>query len=329
MGNIGDVMVKFKFSGAFAFIGLLMAMTGVACAAPVQETISVKRLDDSVITAYISHDPNFPKQSVLLVLQGSNCESVAPIGGTDQLPRLGDADMAQMSIEKYALSPANTGANKAQCPADYLAHNSIDQRLQDVLSAMNYLRYQAPWWNGRLYLMGTSEGATVAAVSGTLIPETRGIILINGSIGRPFRDGWADAMAASVGGDKAAEAEVRAEAAKTWDKARHNPTPDEEAFGKGNTLLWWRSIIDIRPSNLLIQIPTPILLLQSDHDEMTPIASARAVEAQFKAVGKSNLSYVELKGLTHGLRTLDGKPAWAPVLKQVTDWLKQQDATAH
>lgn len=231
---------------------------------------------------------------------------------------------ARLDIEKYGLSEAHNGDGEKPCPTDYLQHNTIDQRVMDVLSVVADLRTTAPWWNGQLFVMGTSEGATVAALSGPYIPETRGIVLINGSIGRPFRDGWADAMAASVVSSGGKAEDARKEASETWEKARRDPSWSEEAFGNGNTLKWWASIIDVRPSNTLKLTRAPILLMQSDHDEMTPVASARAVVDDFKKSGLHNLTYVELPGLTHGLRTVGGQPGWEPVLDRVRVWMSEQ-----
>ncbi len=287
----------------------------------------IQRADDSVITAYVERPVGTVKQPLLLVLQGSICEDVGP-HGSDRMDFALPTGFACLDIEKYGISETSKGAEDKPCPAEYLQHNSIDQRVLDVLTVIAYLRTRASWWNGRLFLMGTPEGATVAAMSGSLLPETRGIVLINGSIGRPFRDGWSDAMAASVKAGGGNPDEARVEATSTWDKARSDPKWSEEAFGNGNTLKWWASIIDLRPSNTLKLTRAPILLMQSDHDEMTPVESARTVVDGFKQAGLNNLTYVELPGLTHGLRTADGKPGWEPVLKRIRTWLFVQEKQA-
>lgn len=296
-----------------------------AAGPPTVTKLSVMRPDDSAITAYVERTETPEKQSLLLVLQGSICESVAPDGG-DRMDFEAPPGFARLDIEKYSLGETAglQGDGASACSEMYLRHNTIDQRVWDVLGVVAHLRREAGWWNGKLFLMGTSEGATIAALAGPLMPETRGIVLVNGSIGRPFREGWADAMARSVaagGGDENAVVQVRALADQVWEEARAAPRWDRQEFGDGNTLKWWASIIDIRPSNQLLLTDAPILLMQADHDEMTPVSSARAVKQQFEAQQRDNLSYVELEGLTHGLRTLDGEPGWAPVLSRIRDWL--------
>jgi len=305
-----------------------LLLSQAAAGAPAVETLMIRRADDSAMAVYLEGRAAGARQSVLLVLQGSQCGSVAP-DGDDRLGYTSPRSLVRMDIEKYAISPANQGSQTKPCPEDYLAHNSVDQRVLDVLLAVAHLREQAPWWNGRLYLMGTSEGATIAALAGPLIPETRGIVTINGSVGRPFRDGWADAMVASVaaaGGGAKEQEEARREAEDTWRQVRAEPTPAKQAFGNGNTWLWWASIIDKQPSNALLLTGAPILVMQADHDEMNPVAAGRAVAETFRKAGKNNLTYVELAGLTHGLRKLDGTPGWEPVMAKVSDWITAQEA---
>lgn len=308
------------------YIAALLFASGTPANPDPVQTIIVPRADDSAIKAYVQRRSNQGNQSVLLVLQGSQCSDVGP-GGSDRLTIALPDNMARLDVEKYGIDRASNGNGEKPCPPDYLANNSIQQRMGDVLSVISFLRTRASWWNHKLYLMGTSEGATVAAMTGPLMPETKGIVLINGSIGRPFRDGWADAMARAVAKDGGAEAEqaARLEAEATWAKARAEPRHDIEVFGKGNTLKWWASIIDLRPSNQLLLTDAPILLMQADRDEMTPVASARAVVEQFRKAGKANLTYVELPGLSHGLRQMDGTPGWRPVLDQVEAWLVERD----
>ena len=307
-------------------LALLMACQGAWAAAP--ESLSVQRADDSQISAFVERADVAGKQSVLLILQGSQCMDVAP-GGVDHMKFELPPGIARLDIQKYGITPQVNGNDRKSCPALYLANNTVQQRIADVLAVVADLRLHASWWNGKIYLMGTSEGATVAAMAGPLLPETRGIVLINGSIGRPFRDGWADAMVASVkkgGGNLKAQQAVLKEAQATWKRARLEPRSDVQVFGVGNTLKWWASIIDLRPSNQLLLSAAPVLLMQGDSDEMTPVQSARGVAQQLRDGGKTNLQYVELAGLNHGLRRADGQPGWQPVMQQVREWLSEQDS---
>ncbi len=308
-------------------LSVVGALYGLAILTPVAraEPLRVTRLDDTTIDAYLDRGAAPGKQSILLAFQGSKCSTVAP--GGDRLPLPAPPSVARLYIEKYAVTPETE--TKA-CPASYLANNTVDGRVLDALTVIAHLRANAPWWNGRLYLAGVSEGAVVAAITGSLAAETRGLILINGPVGQPFREGWAGLMAESVragGGDAAAVQAARDEAERTWTRARTTPTT-ETAFGDDNTLRWWASIIDVRPSNILVNVRAPILIMQSEKDEMSPPAAARMVVERFKAAGKTNLTYRELPGLNHGLRDAQGKPGFGPVLAEAGAFLARAEAAA-
>lgn len=288
------------------------------------EPLSVPRLDDSTIDAYIDRGTAAGQQSILLSFQGSRCTTVAP--GGDRLPIKTPPSVALLHIEKYAVTPI---VKAEACPAAYLANNTTHGRVLDALTVVAHLRANAPWWNRRLYLAGVSEGAVVAAITAGLAAETQGVILINGPVGQPFREGWTELMVESVragGGDAAAQTAVREEAAATWAKARATPTV-ETFFGDDNTLRWWASIIDLKPSNVLVNVSAPILLMQSEKDRMSPPVAARAVVDRFKSAGKTNLTYRELPGLDHGLRDAHGKPRYEPVLAEAGAFLSRLEAS--
>lgn len=304
----------------------LLAAFALLAATPVYaEPLKVQRLDDSFIDVYVDQPTGGARAGILLVFQGSECTSVDPQG--DRFPFALPDKVVRMDIQKYGITPDRQRDDQGQCPTDYLENNTIDSRVLDALTVLSWLRGNAPWWDGRLFVAGASEGATLAAIVGSLSPETEGLILINGSIGRPFREGWADAVASAVeseGGDADAVEAARAETAAGWEQARATPTV-ETYQGASNTLRWWRSIIDLRPLNLLVHMRKPVLLMQSEMDEMTPVASARE-SAQRLAEANPQFTYVELPGLNHGFRDAEGRPQYQMVLPILNDALAAQAA---
>ncbi len=296
-------------------------------ASPQNISIRVQRLDDSYIDAYLNLPEDDGKASILLVFQGSECTSVDPEG--DRFPFSLPRNVVRLDIQKYGISPERQRNEAGHCPSDYLENNTIDGRVLDALTVLSHLRASAGWWDGRLFVAGASEGATIAAIVGSLAPETRGLILINGSIGRPFSEGWTEAVLAEItrqGGDAETLAAARREIGATWEKARETPT-SETYEGASNTLRWWRSIIDLRPLNLLINFRHPILLVQSERDQMTPAASARAAAARL-ARENPNFTYLELPGLDHGFLDADGQPQYEQVLPRLDAELARQASLA-
>lgn len=308
--------------------GLLAAVCGVlwtpatAWSADRTERLQLRRLDDTTIDAYLDRGRGTGGQALALLLQGSGCGSVAPPDAALNGMLQANAQLATLRIEKPGVSA--TSDEKA-CSAEYLAQNTIQARVMDVLSVVAHLRGQAPWWNRRLYVIGASEGATVAAISGALAAETRGVVLVNGSIGIPFREGWTEAVSAQAekAGGQAAREQARAQADEAWKRARANPTT-ETVFGESNTLRWWASMIDLRPSNLLLQVSAPVLLFHAERDQMTPVRSARAVVEAFKKAGKENLTYRELPGADHGM----GRREWNTIVPEVRTMILEQERRA-
>lgn len=306
-------------------IGPALAFAMLASTPVRAEPVRVQRLDDSFIDVYVEPPADGGRAGILLVLQGSECTSVHPDG--DRFPFTLPAGVVRMDIQKYGVTPDLQRDAEGACPAEYLANNTIDGRVLDTLTVLTWLRSNAPWWDGRLFVAGASEGATIAAIVGSLAPETEGMILINGSIGRPFREGWADAVASAVsaqGGDAAAIDGARAETAQAWERARATPTV-ETYQGASNTLRWWRSMIDLRPLNLLVNVRTPIVLVQAERDEMTPVQSARAAASRLSEVNP-RFTYVELEGLNHGFRDAEGRAQYQRVLPRLDAALAEQAA---
>lgn len=308
------------------FLWTLAACCAALTTAAHAEVLNIPRLDDSHIHAYVEPPAAGDRAGLLLVFQGSECSSVRPDG--DRFPYDLPEGIVRLDIEKYGVNAAQEGVGEA-CPAAYLANNTIDGRVMDALTTLAWLRANAPWWDGRLFVAGASEGATVAAIVGALSSHTQGVILVNGSIGRPFREGWADAVAASVaagGGDAETVVQARAEVEATWDKARVSPTV-ETYQGASNTLRWWRSIIDLRPINLLSNVDAPVLLVQSELDQMTPVASARTA-AERLGQSKANFTYLEFPGLDHGFQDAEGRPQYQKVLPPLNAALAEQVAAS-
>lgn len=309
-----------------SLVALWSLSAGVTLAEPVN--LKVQRLDDSFIDVWIDPPAEGAKAGIVLMFQGSECLSVAP--GGDRIPLTLPAGVVRMDIEKYGITPEAQRAEDGTCPADYLANNTIDGRVIDAMTVLAHLRSHAEWWDGRLFVGGLSEGATLAAIVGALASETEGVMLVNGSVGRPFREGWAESVVNAVreeGGDAATIEQALAEVEATWVRARATPTTATYE-GPSNTLRWWRSMIDLRPVNLLLNLDAPILLVQSELDEMTPVASAREVVRRFEARGRTNLTYREFAGLDHGFRDTQGRPQYMPLLQVLNETLAAQVAAS-
>jgi pimeloyl-ACP methyl ester carboxylesterase len=92
---------------------------------------------------------------------------------------LQDACPADAKGLPFALPPAVVRLEPPACENGLPP--SVRERVLDVLTLAAHLREEAPWWNGRLYLVGSGEGAEVAAAAAALAPGVDGVVLVNGA----------------------------------------------------------------------------------------------------------------------------------------------------
>lgn len=284
-------------------------------ALPSLKAYPVLRLDGSVIDASLSV-PASRKSATVLVLQGSNC-----VSERDSLSSLVEPwrnRYAFLYIEKPGLSSTSD-----RCSAEYLAQNTIDQRMWDILRVVQKLRSE-PWWNHKLYVIGGSEGGLMAGLTAANIPETRRVAILSFGGGLTMGEWWPKIAAAGVKketGSEAAAAAEQADAVETFQRARMSPSHAEIYDGDGNTLAWWASIIDIRLQNTLLDLSIPILIVHGEADEFAPIEGARLVADAFQKQGKRNLAFRELPKLNHSFADANGHSFLEGTYTSSLEWL--------
>ena len=125
----------------------------------------LERPGDSDITFYLDkRNPDQTAQPIVLVLQGSDCNTT-----TRQLttiyPKVAPGHVSLL-IEKYGITAdlPYMVDERDDCPSAYLKHNTVSQRVMDVLSVIAELRKTADWWNRELVVIRGSMGAMVATL---------------------------------------------------------------------------------------------------------------------------------------------------------------------
>ena len=147
----------------------LLLLSLLAAAPARAETLLLKRLDDSEITVELEPPAEGERAAVAVLLPQVVCED----GEAEATP---PGVTAPKGTARLAI-----GAGDADCGA------SVERRALDVLTVLAHLRNRAPWWNGRMHLVGLDDGATVAALAGSLAPETESLVLIEPPAARSSR----------------------------------------------------------------------------------------------------------------------------------------------
>jgi pimeloyl-ACP methyl ester carboxylesterase len=173
---------------------------------------------------------------------------------------------------------------------------------------------------GPIILMGTSEGADVAASVAARTPDVTHLILVAGG------GGWTQAEefrhVVEQGTVRLPEVDSVDDLEQKFAEIRRSPDADREWFG--HPYRRWASYLFERASDQLIALDIPILLIHGSADTSVPVESARALRDRFAAAGKTNLRYIEYANVDHSLKDTISGTTVRPLLEiDTVEWLAE------
>lgn len=282
------------------------------------ETLSLEQADGLRLYYYLDV-PAAPQPAPLVViLQGSECLRVEHKYGP-MIEQLNQAGVGVLRIEKPGLTPTTP---IGQCPPEYLQKNTLDRRLWDVLRVLAELRGN-PGWNGRLALVGGSEGGMLVGLLAPLVPEARAAVILSSGGGLSFDQELKLMIATHMRSqgappDKVAEEQGKLE--EVFQLARREPSTTREWGSDGklarNTYLWLSRALDLSIWRALLAYQGPILVVHGTADASTPVESARELERRFLEAGRGNLELRLDPGGQHGPRP--------EVIQESLDWVVEK-----
>lgn len=307
----------FRYSTA-GIIGLLLSVVSFSAIAEEQKVL--KRTDGSVINWYLEKPQTTERTGLIILAQGSGCQSVATSENM-KLARSAFPELIALTVDKYGVE---TGDNPPDpfdkgCSATFRAHHTMTQRVEDYLQVLESLK-QAPWWNGQLVLFGGSEGGDIAA---RLAAKTKAdaVILMSTGGGTSFGEMVKQSMEGEMLLNKVPK-EHWPQVDKEFAHARANPQSNET--WAGSSYRFWADAIDHRPVDAMLQSDAALLLIQGSADTSTPVSNARMTLDAFDEAKRCNLTYWEFAGYSHGMQDAQGTSRMADVLAQAGFWLKKQ-----
>lgn len=283
--------------------------------------LKAQRLDGSSIQFYLTRPSTGLPVPLLLILQGSSCSSIykSALGAGRFVEQ---NKIARLDIEKFDLNKDATS-----CPLGYLNNNTIDQRIADSLRVMQVLRdTSSSWWNGKLMIVGGSEGGTIAPILASYIPETTKLVVMAGGTGWTMRESMPFLLEKELRSKGADEQTIDSELKNMetiFDDVIKNPTSTKVYNGNTNTYKWWNSILNLRPRNFMIDLKIPILMVHGDVDSACPVESARATADAFKTSAKTNFKYIEYPGLDHHWNDSAGQSHANQIFTDVFTWVSR------
>jgi len=298
-------------------------LASVSAAAATPQVQYLDRHDGSSIGYYLRQaDSERPSDSLLVVVQGSDCNSVTRIERIEQVARaLPQSDL--LTVEKYGIDaalPYSTDVDRTDCPAAYLQHDRLSQRVADLKAVISRLSRA----NGyrKVVVIGGSEGAVVANMLAASGAPIHAVIAFNGG-GRLFLDD----VLHSIRLDPSLSASAREESVQGFRGfGKHVMTaPEADLVVSGHGVRWWQEVLRLDQLAVLRKTRIPVLIMQGEADSSVSPAAVTGMIKQLQRAGRSNIHYKAYAGLDHGMQSADGASQLTRVVDDMRDWLGAMD----
>ncbi|RWT34208.1 alpha/beta hydrolase family protein [Aeromonas caviae] len=283
-------------------------------------TRTASRDDGSFISYYLVqhlHDTD----TLLLILQGSDCNSVLKIESilTEYKNVWPEADV--LLIEKYGINRKlkySKDAERKDCPAQYLEKDNPTQRVADIKAVLGIVRKDGQY--KKLILLGGSEGAVIANLVSADIDSIDATIAFNGG-GRWFIDDVSHSIAVKHNNPDEARKEI--DDFKGFAEHVLNSKPFELDVS-GHGYHWWQQMLSIDQLDILQNVKSPLLIIQGGMDTSVSPQKTDEMMQRLKELGKNNIEYRRYEELDHGLKNIDGKNLRKEVISDINIWLRSK-----
>ena len=301
-------------------ISLLLLIFSCSVSATAIMTRTVSRDDGSFISYYLvqhAHDTD----TLLLILQGSDCNSVLNIDSilTEYKNVWPEADV--LLIEKYGINRKlkySTDPARKDCPAQYLEKDNPAQRVADINTVLDIVRKDGQY--KKLIQLGGSEGAVIANLVSADIDSIDATIAFNGG-GRWFIDDVSHSIAVKHKNPAAARKEVD-DFKEFAEHVLHSKPFELEVSGHGYH--WWQQMLSLDQLDTLQNVKSPLLIVQGGRDTSVSPQKTDELWQRLKDLGKNNIEYRRYEKLDHGLKDSDGKNLRKEVVSDMNMWLKSK-----
>ena len=263
------------------------------------EKFQIQRDDGSLLVGYVTLPEDRGSYPISFILHGSQCESVW-VWHEDFNMLAHSFGSALVTLEKQGIySPQDIDL------IEYDNTNTFDNRLRDHQLFIHKLRNKEviPNWNGKLILIGGSEGGRLAISLSAQIPEVKATGLFTCGGGIPTTEELKIAFKkffVSLGESEEEIAELMLLLDYKIQEMLAEPVSDK--YFLTCTYKWWASHLTRNYLDELIQIEHPIFYAHGSADQVIPIESADVIAETFKSLGKDNLVYLRLEDYDHDMR---------------------------
>lgn len=298
---------------------LLLFLTGPVCAKDIM-TRTASRDDGSPISYYLVPH-SYDADTLLLILQGSDCNSVLKIDSifSDYKYVWPEADL--LLIEKYNIDSKlkySTNPTRKDCPAQYLEKDNPAQRVADIKLVLDSIRKNGQYKT--FILLGGSEGAVIANLVTADVDYIDATISFNGG-GRWFIDDVSHSIAVKNNNHEEARKEIDGFRGFA-EHVLHSKPFELEVSGHGYH--WWQQMLSIDQLDTLKDVKSPLLIIQGGKDTSVSPQKTDELMLRLKELGKNNIEYRRYEELDHGLKNSNGKSLRKEVVSDMNMWLRSK-----
>lgn len=301
-------------------ISLLLLFLTCSMSAKDIITRTASRDDGSHISYYLAQHSD-KADTLLLILQGSDCNSVLNIDSilSDYKYVWPEADV--LLVEKYGINRKlkySTDPARKDCPAKYLEKDNPAQRVADIKVVLDTVRKEGQYKT--FILLGGSEGAVIANLVTADVDSIDTTIAFNGG-GRWFIDDVSYRIAAEHKNIETARKEI--DGFKGFAEHVLNSKPFELDVS-GHGYHWWQQMLSIDQLDTLQNVKSPLLIVQGGRDTSVSPQKTDELMQRLKDLGKNNIEYRRYEALDHGLKNSDGKSQRKEVISDMNIWLQSK-----
>jgi len=285
-------------------------------------TQTLKRPDGSVIDFYLlNKSDESPSDTLLLILQGSDCNSVLKVESIFSDFRYVWPAADLLLVEKYGITREleySSDSERPDCPQTYLRNDSPKQRVSDAKAVLKAVLSDFAY--PRLIVLGGSEGAPVANLLAAELNTIDATVAFNGG-GRMFID---DVLHSIRTG--AASSEEAAKAAQGFlgfsNHVLSSEPSDLEVSGHGYR--WWHQMLSIDQLNVLKAVNTPLLVIQGGLDTSVSPEKVNEMIESLRKAQKNNIDFIPYGNLDHTFNDEQEVSHQDEVVEDIRQWLKSK-----
>ncbi|MCC5467896.1 alpha/beta hydrolase [Pelosinus baikalensis] len=280
-------------------------------------------LNDNFINYYVLHkqkDQDISSKELIIYLTGSGMDCAL---GLQQEGVWQNEELFIKSLNKY-LSPSfdilvpekmniKLGNGQSDDPKVF-EHYTLEERVSSAELVIDTFLENHEYNN--VYLMGVSEGAQILPMVYNNLRAKNKIskLVVLGSGGLSQYEEFKVLQKSTLPMPQPYR-ELLMEADNVMEAICSNQDVHDKWYA-GFPYKRWAGFFPYRPLDDFVKINIPIFLMQGTKDISAPIESSRVFAAEFKKLGKNNLTYVEYKNGDH---RLNGN--FKAILKKIENWL--------